>query len=113
MSTWSLCSVSAPGASRRKEVLDLPNLPCVAEDVCRVADEFERRRLIQGANHGGRRTVRVDTQKRAGVRIGGGGPVDKDKAGGLRKGIYLAPRARVHVGSHGDASRQLDRDQPP
>src|SRR5436190_22438590 len=42
----SLCSVSAPGASRWKEVLDLPNLPCVvAEDVCRVADEFERRRL--------------------------------------------------------------------
>ena len=39
------------------EVLDLPNLPCVADDVCRVADEFERRRLIHGANHGGRRTV--------------------------------------------------------
>ena len=47
MSTCSLCSVSAPRGSRRKEVLDLPNLPCVAEDECRVADEFERRRLIQ------------------------------------------------------------------
>jgi hypothetical protein len=55
------------GASRRKEVLDFPNLTCVAENVCRVADEFERCRLVQVANHGRRRTVGVDPQKRPGV----------------------------------------------
>src|SRR4051812_11681390 len=40
--TCSPCLLSVSGASRRKEVLDLPNLTCVAENVCCVADEFER-----------------------------------------------------------------------
>src|SRR5262249_49538014 len=100
---------SAPVSSRREEILDLPNLPCIADDECRIADELQRCRQIYVAQYSGGRVVGIDPQERARVRIGRRAFVVIVDMGHMPQDIEHAPWAKLHVDRQRNASYHLDR----